>query len=106
MNLEIIRWLVRHREVLTKAIEAVRQWDPESSLIAKWSVVDEVARLIIPALDEDTVHALLDPWQDSDDVAAFSLGAEVHAMGLDWRTIVDVLLPVIIAVLKALAEKE
>jgi hypothetical protein len=36
----------------------------------------------------------------------FSAGAEVAALGIDWKTIVDVLIPILIAILQAVGPKE
>lgn len=108
MNLQIIRWLIAHRDVLVKVLEAVKKFDRDSDYLSQWSILDEVARLIIPVLEKEgiTAYSLLNGWYDDDEVHAFSLGAEVQTMGIDWKQLIDVVLPLLIAILKALASDE
>jgi hypothetical protein len=39
-------------------------------------------------------------------VSAFALGAEVQAMGVDWQSLIQVILPILIAILRALSPDE
>jgi len=55
MNLQVIRWLVKHRQTLTNCMEIIKDFDPNSPLIDRWNVVDKVAREIIPLLSSDDV---------------------------------------------------
>jgi hypothetical protein len=108
MNLRVIRWLIENREALTKCIEIVQRYDAESNLLAKWKLVDEIARVILPMFEsadgEDYLEYLQEPdWRDENSYTAMSCGAELHAMGVDWQTIVATLVPIIIAILKAIA---
>lgn len=107
MNLQVIRWLIAHRDLLVKVLEAVKKFDRESSYLSQWAVLDEVARLVLPVLEKEdlTAYSLLNGWWDDDEVHAFSLGAEVQAMGLDWKQLIEVVLPLLIAILKALSDE-
>jgi len=107
MNLQVIRWLIAHRDLLVKVLEAVKKFDRESSYLSQWSVLDEVARLVLPVLEKEdlTAYSLLNGWWDDDEVHAFSLGAEVQAMGLDWKQLIEVVLPILLAILKALSDE-
>jgi hypothetical protein len=106
MNLRVIRWLIENREALTKCIEIVQRYDAESNLLAKWKLVDEIAQVIIPMFEAEDAYLeyLQTPdWEDESSYTAMSCGAELYAMGVDWQTIVATLVPIIIAILKAIA---
>lgn len=110
MNLKVLRWLLEHRDVLTKVVEAAKKFNRDGLYIDQWSVIDEIARLVIPVFEKEGVDAAsilgYDWVEDGEaEVAAFALGAEVHAMGVDWKQLVDVILPILIAILKALASE-
>lgn len=107
MNLQVIRWLIAHRDLLVKVLESVKKFDRDSDYLSQWAVLDEVARLVLPVLEKEdlTAYSLLNGWWDDDEVHAFSLGAEVQAMGLDWKQLIEVVLPLLIAILKALSDE-
>jgi len=106
LNLKILRWLLAHRDLLVKVLEAAKKYSRTAPLLDQWAVVDEIARLVIPVLDKDgvDVEALL--WSMDDEVEAFSMGAEVQALGVDWKTIIDILLPILIKILQSLAQDD
>ena len=112
MNLRVIRWLIENREALTKCIEIVQRYESESNLLAKWKLVDEIAHVIIPlfeAEDGDAYFEYLlasDLYEEDTGYTAMSCGAELHAMGVDWQTIVTALVPIIIAILQAISPSE
>lgn len=100
MNLSVIRWLIANREALVKCVEIVSKFEAESSLLEKWDLVDEVARVIIPLVEyEDAVELL---WETGDEYEAMSQGVELQALGVDWQMIVNTLVPIIVAILRAL----
>ena len=112
MNLRVIRWLIENREALTKCIEIVQRYEAESNLLAKWKLVDEIAQVVIPLFDAEDGDAyfeylLASDWYEEDSgYTAMSCGAELHSMGVDWQTIVTALVPIIIAILKAISPGE
>lgn len=110
MNLKVLRWLLQHRDVLTKVIEVAKRFNPDDLYINKWDLIDEIARLVIPVFEKEGVDVpaiLAFDWDDETetDVAAFALGAEFQAMGMDWKQLVDVILPILIAILRALSDE-
>lgn len=110
MNLKLIQWLIQHREILTQVLAAAKKFDRDGTYISQWDVVDEIARIVIPAFEREgtDVHGLTTQeydW-DADTVGAFALGAEVSALGVDWQALVQVVIPILIAILKALAGDE
>ena len=108
MNLKAIRWLLQHRDLLTKVVTAAQKFDPSGTYVSQWEVVDEIARLVIPEFEREGVVAtdLMSEYFADDEVQAFSLGAEVQALGIDWRQLIEVVLPILLAILKALAPNE
>ena len=102
MNLKVLRWLLQHRDVLVKVLEVAKRFNRDGLYIDQWQVIDEIARLVIPVFEKEgtDVSALMDYEYD-----AFSLGAEVQAMGVDWKQLVDVILPILIAILRALSSE-
>ncbi len=103
MNLQILRWLLAHRDLLIKVLEAAKKYSRSLPLVEQWAIVDEIARIVIPVLEKESVDVEAMLWGQDDEVEAFSMGAEVQAMGVDWRTIIEILLPILIKILQSLA---
>lgn len=104
MNLSVIRWLIANREVLAKCVEIVSKFEAESSLLEKWDIVDEIARVVIPLIEfEDAVEML---WESGDEYEAMSQGVELQALGVDWQMIVNTVVPIIVAILRALTSSQ
>lgn len=106
MNLKLLQWLLAHRDVLTKVLEVAKDFRRDLPVIEQWIIVDKVARLVIPVLTEPEVKTLseVDWGADAEDesVAAFALGVEASALGIDWAFIVSVILPILRLILSAL----
>ena len=106
MNLKLLQWLLAHRDVLTKVLEVAKDFRRDLPVIEQWIIVDKVARLVIPVLTEPEVKSLseVDWGADAEDesVAAFALGVEASALGIDWAFIVSVILPILRLILSAL----
>lgn len=108
MNLSVIRWLIAHRELLVQVVTAVKKFNPNGTYLSQWEVVDEVARLVIPVLEKEGVRPLdllSEAWGD-DEYAAFAVGAEVSALGVDWQQLLNVILPILIAILRSLSSND
>ena len=100
MNLTVVKWLLAHREVLAKILEIVKGWHKDLPLEQHWGIVDKIARLVIPVLTKQDVQAMLDsPYEDT--VSSFALGAEANALGVDWVTLIQVIVPILQAILQA-----
>lgn len=106
MNLKILRWLLAHKDILLQVVEVVKPWRKDLPLIAHWEIVDKVARLVIPVLTDEEIVSLLSA-DDSGDVQSLSAaGVEVQAMGIDWMTLVKLIIPLLEAILRAMADKD
>ena len=103
MNLKILQWLLAHRDLLTKVLEVVKAYNKDLPVLAKWEIVDKVARLIMPVLSESDLRAMqaID-WDEDTEVGAFAMGAEYSAMGLDWNFVLTSLVPILRLILLAL----
>lgn len=108
VNLKAIRWLLQHRDLLTKVVVAAQKFNPSGTYVSQWEVVDEIARLVIPEFEREgvEVNELLGDYFGEDEIEAFSMGAEVQALGIDWRQLIEVILPILLAILRALAPNE
>lgn len=105
MNLAVIKWLLANREVLTQILEAVKGWRKDMTLAEHWEVVDRVARIVIPVLTKPDVQAMLDsPYEDT--VGAFVLGSEAQALGVDWVKLIQVILPILQAILQSFSQDD
>lgn len=105
VNLAVIKWLLAHREVLTQILEAVKGWRKDMTLAEHWEVVDRVARIVIPVLTKPDVQAMLDsPYEDT--VGAFVLGSEAQALGVDWVKLIQVILPILQAILQSFSQDD
>ena len=108
MNIKVISWLLKHRELLLAVVAAAKKFRPDGSYMSKWDVADEIARLVIPVFEKEGVDAfsMLTYDFENDEVSAFALGAEVQALGVDWQALIQIVLPLLIAILKALSPDE
>lgn len=110
MNLKIVQWLLKHRDALLRVVEIAKKFDKASPYLTQWAVVNEIAQIVLPILDAEAVKPKLYGWDLDEEIGyeamAFSIGAEVAALGIDWRTVVDVLIPILIAILQAVGPKE
>lgn len=99
MNLQVVKWLLAHREVLLKVAEVLRGFDINGSYLHKWDTIDKVARLVIPIIDDNVQAASAEP---DGDVQVFA--AHVQDLGIDWTYFVQTILPIIISILQALTK--
>lgn len=100
MNIKVIQWLLAHRDVLLKVVEVAKEFSRHRPYMAQWDVIDKIARLLIPVLAAEGVQPASLLVEEPADVAMLS--ADVQALGIDWKQLVDILLPVIIAILQAI----
>lgn len=115
MNLKVLSWLLRHRDLLVAVLKVAQDYRPGMSYAEQWEIVDKIARLVIPVLQSEEVEVRTFWAITNEDVEAMSLydqdsqlmaaGAEVQALGLDWKTLANVVLPILIAILEGLLKK-
>lgn len=107
MNLKVLKWLLAHRDVLIKVMDAAKHFNKDGLYIDQWDVVDNIARIVIPVFEKEgtDVNSLTVYEFEDETVGAFAMGAEVQAMGIDWQQLVNVILPILIAILKAFTDE-
>ena len=106
VNIKVLQWLLKHRDVLLKVVEAAKDFDRTTSYLSQWEVIDRIARLVVPIFQaEANAPQLLTVDYDNyvDEVAvAYQTGAEVSAMGVDWKLLIEVVIPILISILQTL----
>lgn len=111
MNLKVLKWLLAHREALVQIVEIAKGYDRNLSRVKQWEIIDRIARIAIPILDAElsSPRALVDEgfyllgnedWENRD-AELVACGGDVVALGFDWKIIVETVLPLVIAILKA-----
>jgi hypothetical protein len=112
MNIKVLQWLLAHRDVLLKVVEVARNFSRHKPYLEQWAVIDQIARVLIPVLAAEEVQPSVvlgedDGWDSYADleIRMLGAGAELAALGIDWKVFLDAVLPIIIAILQALAAK-
>lgn len=100
MNLKVLQWLLAHRDTLLLIVEAAKGWKKDLPHLQQWEIVDKIARLVIPMIDDEQVLARL--LQDLDAEPMAALNDEVTSLNIDWKTLADIIIPIIISILQAL----
>lgn len=104
MNLRIVKWLLAHQSVLLRVVEIAKTYNRALPWVQQWNVVDQIARIVLPVMEQELTNpktfAVEEPASDAD-VAA--LQNEYAALGVDWKLIVEVIVPLIVALLQAIA---
>jgi hypothetical protein len=112
MNVKVIKFLLAHQAALLALVEIAKKWRKDLPFAEQWALVDQVAKIIIPVLEAQAVSpkALMrSRFNDADyeeqnyEALVFSSGAEFAALGVDWKLFIDVILPIVLSILKALA---
>jgi len=103
MNLQILRWLLAHKDLLLQVVEIVKGWSKDLPLLEQWAIVNKVATLVLPLLNkQDVAHLSAPDWDADDPVNAFAFGAEVQSLGFDWSLILTVIIPILQVIIQAL----
>lgn len=109
MNLKILQFLLRHREVLLKVVEAAKGFQHAETYADRWAIVDTIARLVIPVLEEElkSNRLLSDEPKTLEeyDAKVMSAEAEFNTLGIDWKLLVEVIIPLLISILEAVAKR-
>lgn len=111
MNIKVLQWLLRHRELLLKIVDVAKGFRKDADYIDQWDIVDKIARLVIPVVTQDDASLTLfsltadDFDYDAVEIAAFHAGAEAQAMGIDWKALVEVILPLVVAILETFLKR-
>ncbi|NBT75746.1 MAG: hypothetical protein EBT15_07230 [Betaproteobacteria bacterium] len=112
MNLKVLQWLLKNKNTLLQVVEVAKGFRKDAPYLEQWQIVDRIARLVIPLIEADAnvskllsfdldgYHAL-----ENHEVSLLATGAEVQALGIDYRLLLETVIPIIIAILEALVRK-
>ena len=104
MNLKILRWLVANQTALTAMVELAKQYKNTNTLAANWEIVQKLAAIVIPLLEANGPSMLL--ADDDVEVTLEDASVVMASIAIDWELVFRVLLPLLVAILDALAPKE
>lgn len=112
LNIKVVKFLLANQDALLKVVAIAKGWRKDMPYTEQWALVDSIARILIPILEAQAVapraltkHRFHDEAFDDIDyeALAFGAGVEFAALGVDWKLLVDVILPIVLSILKALA---
>jgi len=112
MNIKVVKFLLANQTALLALVEIAKKWKKNLPYAEQWELVNQAAKVIIPVLEAQAVSpkALTksrftdEDYEEQDfEALAFTAGVEFAALGVDWKTFIDVIIPLVIYVLKLLA---
>jgi len=112
MNIRVVKFLLANQAALLALVEIAKKWKRDLPYAAQWALVDQIAKIVIPILEAQAVspkalikHRFSDAdFEETDyEALAFTAGAEFASLGVDWKLLIDVILPIVLSILKALA---
>jgi|688.fasta_scaffold657961_2 hypothetical protein len=108
MNIKALQWLLKHREMLLKVVEIAKTFRKDSTYLEQWAVADAIAKIVLPVLEAEAVAPRLFSFDIDEDygVSAMTAGAEVGALGIDWKLMVEVILPIVISILELFVKRQ
>ena len=111
MNLKVLKWLLAHKDALLQIVEIAKGYSDALTYLQKWEIADKIARVVIPILEKEATspRALSDDDffgyeedEEGREVQLFSCGTEVSALGIDWKLLAETIIPLVVAILRAL----
>jgi hypothetical protein len=112
LNVKVVKFLLANQTALLALVEIAKKWKKDLPYADQWAMVDQVAKILIPILEAQAVSPkamMRSRFTDADyeeqdyEAMAFTAGAEFAALGVDWKLLIDVILPIVLSILKALA---
>ena len=112
MNVKVVKFLLANQAALLLLVEIAKKWRKDLPYVEQWALVDQVAKILIPILEAQAVspkalikHRFSDAdFEETDyEALAFNAGVEFASLGVDWKLLIDVILPIVLSILKALA---
>ena len=112
MNLKVVKFLLANQAALLKIVEIAKGWRKDLPFADQWAMVDSIARLLIPILEAQALSPkalyvrdfeALDYDESTYETRLLAAGAEMAALGIDWKLLLEVIVPIVLSILKALA---
>lgn len=105
MNLKVLQWLLKYKRELLEIVSIAKTFRPDLPLGDKWKLIDEIAKIVIPIIETET-KALALLSAEEPELSALAIEGDINALAIDWQLVVDVILPIVISILQALAAKK
>lgn len=117
MNLKVLKWLLAHKDALLQIVEVAKAYNKALPYIDQWNIADRIARIVIPILEAEEFApkalAYDDIWDLAEEckeppreVQFVAAGYEVSVLGIDWQLITEVIVPLVLAIIRALVKDE
>jgi hypothetical protein len=112
VNIQVVKFLLANQAALLKVVEIAKGWRKDLPYQQQWALVDSIARVLIPILESNAVSpkALMQnryhdiDYEENDyEAMVFEAGAECAALSVDWKLLIDFVLPIVIYILKTLS---
>jgi hypothetical protein len=105
VNIQIIQWLLKNKDVLLQVVGIAKTWKKDLPYIQQWELVDKIARLVVPVIEAELSQPHTMSAVDAE-VATLAAGAELNALGIDYQTLIETVIPIIVAILQALVAQK
>jgi len=110
INVKVVKFLLANQIALLQIVEIAKKWRKDLPGLEQWALVDQIAKIIIPIWEttvsaKSLVEMSVYDEEYGDDVYGPLLlesGMELGALGIDWKLLVDVILPLVISILQTL----
>lgn len=114
MNLKVLKWLLAHRDAILQIVEIAKAYNKSLPLIEQWNIADKIARVVIPIFQAEAISPLelvtecyyAQSFEEDRDMEILATGGSVAALGIDWKMLVETILPLVVAILKMLASED
>lgn len=115
MNLRVLKWLLAHRDAILQIVEIAKEYNKALPLIEQWNIADKIARVVIPIFQAEAIspqELATEPYtamlhnDEERDMEILATGESVAALGIDWKLLVETILPLVVAILKMLVSED
>jgi len=105
MNLKVLHWLLKYKRELLEIVSIAKTFRPDLPLGEKWKLIDEIAKILIPVIETETKAVALLAAEEPE-LSALAIEGDINALAIDWQLVIDVIIPIVISILQALAAKK
>jgi hypothetical protein len=119
MNLKVLKWLLAHQSQLLQIVDIAKGYSKDLPYIQQWEIADKIARIVIPILEAEATQPKVLSYDDiydyftddttvtpSREVQILQCGSEVQALAIDWKLVAETIVPLVVAILRALLREE
>jgi hypothetical protein len=119
MNLKVLKWLLAHQSQLLQIVDIAKGYSKTLPYIQQWEIADKIARIVIPILEAEATQPkalshddIYDYFTDDTtvtparEVQILQCGSEVQALAIDWKLVAETIVPLVVAILRALLRED